>query len=114
MRYVEIDFHKNCSFITEIDEHVVVQHQLRLSNDQNSLKRYKDNLPADSKTAIEATFNWHYFYELVGEHDSDIFLAHSLKTKAIVSARLMYDKVSSKTLACLLRANILPTAYIPD
>jgi transposase len=41
-------------------------------------------------------------------------LAHPLKTKAIASARLMNDKVSSATLAHLLRADLLPKAYIPD
>jgi len=114
MNYVGIDFHKNYSFITEMNEMGAIQRQLKLSNNRHTLKGYIDKLPVQSKIAIEATCNWYYFYELVEEHDLDVFLAHPLKTKAIASARLMNDKVSSETLAHLLRADLLPTAYIPD
>jgi transposase len=114
MLYVGVDFHKNYSFITEMDESGDVKRQVKIANDRATLTNYIDKLPAHSKLAIEATCNWYYFYELVEDHDLDIFLAHPLKTKAIASARLMNDKVSSQTLAHLLRADLLPTAYIPD
>ncbi len=114
MKYVGIDFHKTYSFITEMDEAGTIQRQLRLSNNCNSLRSYINTLPAQTKIAIEATCNWYYFYELVEAHDLDIVLAHPLKTKAIASARLMNDKISSETLAHLLRVDLLPTAYIPD
>lgn len=113
MQYVGIDFHKNYSFITEMDETGVIKRQVKLSNNRDTLTNYIDLLPTNTKIAIEATCNWYYFYELVENHDLDIFLAHPLKTKAIASARLMNDKVSSETLAHLLRADLLPTAYIP-
>jgi transposase len=114
MQYVGIDFHKNYSFITEMDETGVIKRQIKLSNNRNTLTGYIDKLPTNTKIAIEATCNWYYFYELVEDHDLDISLAHPLKTKAIASARLMNDKVSSETLAHLLRTDLLPTAYIPD
>lgn len=114
MKYVGIDFHKNYSFVTEMDGAGAIQRQIKISNDCTTLSKYIDTLPARSKIAIEATCNWYYFYELVEDHDLDISLAHPLKTKAIASARLMNDKVSSETLAHLLRADLLPTAYIPD
>lgn len=114
MLYVGIDFHKNYSFVTEMDETGRVQRQLKVSNDHTTLTNYVNKLPSSSKIAIEATCNWYYFYELAEDHDFDIVLAHPLKTKAIASARLINDKVSSETLAHLLRADLLPTAYIPD
>jgi transposase len=114
MLYVGVDFHKAYSFITEMDETGDVRRQGRLANDRVTLTNYIAKLPAHTQVAIEATCNWYYFYELVEDHDLDIFLAHPLKTKAIASARLMNDKVSSETLAHLLRADLLPTAYIPD
>jgi len=114
MQYVGIDFHKNYSFITEMNEAGVIQRQVKLSNDRDTLIHYVDSLPSHTNIAIEATCNWYYFYELVEDHDLAIALAHPLKTKAIASARLMNDKVSSETLAHLLRADLLPTAYIPN
>jgi len=114
MNYIGIDFHKHYSFITEMNESGIVQRQFKLANDRETLTQYITKLPAHTKIAIEATCNWYYFYELVENHDLDVSLAHPLKTKAIASARLMNDKVSSETLAHLLRADLLPTAYIPD
>jgi transposase len=114
MKYVGIDFHKNYSFITEMDEAGTIGYQTKLSNDYDTLKSYLTDLRPHTKIAIEATCNWYYFYELIEDHDVDVVLAHPLKTKAIASARLMNDKVSSETLAHLLRADLLPAAYIPD
>lgn len=114
MLYVGVDFHKRYSFITEMGEDGTINSQLRLSNDRESLTQYVNKLPSESKLAIEATCNWYYFYDLVEGHDIDVSLAHPLKTKAIASARIMNDKISSTTLADLLRTNYLPTAYIPD
>ncbi len=114
MLFVGIDFHKNYSFVTEMNETGVVQRRNRLANDQQTLSDYLTTLPSRTKIAIEATCNWYYFYELVEDHDLDVFLAHPLKTKAIASARLMNDKISSEILAHLLRTDLLPTAYIPD
>jgi transposase len=114
VKYVGIDFHKNYSFITEMDEAGTIGYQTKLSNDYDTLKSYLTNLRPHTKIAIEATCNWYYFYELIEDHDVEVVLAHPLKTKAIASARLMNDKVSSETLAHLLRADLLPTAYIPD
>ncbi|UCE17160.1 MAG: IS110 family transposase [Gemmatimonadota bacterium] len=114
MQYVGIDFHRDSSFISEMDEDGTVAREFKLSNDRESLTDYVSGLVPDTKVAIEATCNWYYFYELVEGHDIDVTLAHPLKTKAIASARIMNDKISSATLAYLLRSDLLPAAYIPD
>jgi transposase len=43
----------------------------------------------------------------------DLVLAHPLKTKAIATARIKTDKIDATTLAHLLRADLVPAAYIP-
>ncbi len=111
MLYVGVDFHKKYSHITEMDEGGTISRQFRLSNERESLIQYVDYLPSESGVAIEATYNWYYFYDLLEEQD--VSLAHPAKTKAIASARIMNDKISSTILADLLRTNYLPTAYIP-
>jgi transposase len=114
MQYVGIDFHKDYSFITEMDGDGHIAREFKLSNDREILANYVNSLSPNTKVAIEATCNWYYFYELVEGHDIDVTLAHPLKTKAIASARIMNDKISSATLAHLLRSDLLPAAYIPD
>jgi len=114
MLYVGIDFHKKYSYITVMDREGVIAREFKVSNDKEALTHYVNELPANAKVALEATCNWYYFYELVEGHDIDVSLAHPLKTKAIASARIMNDKISSATLARLLRSDLLPTAYLPD
>jgi transposase len=47
------------------------------------------------------------------ERGLPVTLAHPLRTKAIASARIKTDELDAKTLAHLLRANLVPMAYIP-
>ena len=43
----------------------------------------------------------------------EVSLSHPKQTKAIASARLKSDKVDAVMLARLLRADLLPTVWIP-
>ena len=62
---------------------------------------------------MEATGNWMWLYELLEDQCPDVVLAHPLRTKAIASARIKRDKSDATTLAQLLRADLVPAAYIP-
>src|SRR5205807_9270551 len=57
--------------------------------------------------------NWMWLYEQIEERQPDVVLAHPLRTKAIASARIKTDKIDATTLAYLLRADLVPAAYIP-
>ena len=50
--------------------------------------------------------------ELLEHEGRELHLAHPLRTKAIASARVKTDAVDARTLAQLLRADLLPEAYI--
>lgn len=71
-------------------------------------------IPEETRIAVEATYNWYYLIELFEDYHHDVMLVHPLKTRAIASAKIMTDKISSKTLADLLRVNLLPPPYIPS
>jgi len=63
---------------------------------------------------MESTINWYYFYEMFESRTPNISLAHPAKTRVIAESKLKNDKVDSEMLAHLLRANLLPKAYIPN
>jgi len=111
--YVGVDYHKKYSIATKMDDKGRISEQVRLRNDSKTLLRYAESLPKGTKIAIEATGNWYYFYELLESRCSEIYLAHPLKTRAIAEARIKTDKIDSTILAHLLRADLLPTSYIP-
>ena len=54
-----------------------------------------------------------WLYELIEARHPDLVLVHPLKTKAIASVRIKTDKIDATTLAQLLRADLVPAAYIP-
>ena len=112
-QYIGIDLHKATSFITRMDQRGRILEQVNLRNDGPTLQGYLRRLRPDTRIAVEATGHWTYLYELIEDRCPDLVLAHPLKTKAIASARIKTDKIDATTLAHLLRADLLPAAYIP-
>jgi len=62
--------------------------------------------------AFEAAFGWGWLAALLEDYGFEAHLVHPLRCKAIASARLKNDKVDAATLAQLLRADLLPEAWI--
>lgn len=111
--FVGVDYHKKYSIATKMDSRGRVLEQVRLPNTADELTAYVDGLPKRTKIAVEATGNWYYFYELLEDKSPQVCLAHPLKTRAIAEAKIKTDKIDSTILAHLLRAELLPKAYIP-
>ena len=66
----------------------------------------------EARVALEATYGWEWLAELLEDAGYELHLAHPLRTKAIAAARVKTDAVDARTLAHLLRADLLPEAYI--
>lgn len=62
--------------------------------------------------AVEATFNWYYFLNVVEPLGLELHLVHPWKTRAIASARIKHDKLDSRVLAERLRTGFLAEAWI--
>src|SRR5262249_57483579 len=58
------------------------------------------------------TYGWEWLADLLEEAGFELHLSHPLRTKAIAAARVKTDAVDARTLAHLLRADLLPEAYI--
>jgi transposase len=69
-------------------------------------------LPSGTAVAFEAAYGWGWLVELLDDFGFDPHLVHPLRCKAIASARLKNDKVDAAILARLLRADLLPEAWI--
>src|SRR5260370_35645633 len=69
-------------------------------------------LPAGTPVAFEAAYGWGWLVELLEDYGFEPDLVHPLRCKAIASARLKNDKVDAAILAQLLRADLLPEAWI--
>jgi transposase len=68
--------------------------------------------PEGTHVALEATYGWEWLADLLGDAGFELHLAHPLRTRAIAAARVKTDAVDAAMLAQLLRAGLLPEAYI--
>ena len=61
---------------------------------------------------FEACSFWPAFVEAVEGKVAELYMVHPQRVKAIASAKLKNDRVDSHTLAHLLRADLLPQAWL--
>ena len=112
MLYLGVDIHKKKCWVTVLDEGGQELEQGQLSMDAATLREYFGQIPKPAKLAVEATFNWYYFLNVVEPLGLELHLVHPQKTKAIASARIKHDKLDSRILAQLLRAGFIAEAWI--
>ena len=112
MEYVGIDLHKKGFTACAMDEVGKVTHAGGYDNTESNIETLLAvcNNPS---FVIEATQNWMWIVRFLEEKGCPVTLAHPLRTKAIASARIKTDELDAKTLAHLLRSNLVPMAYIP-
>ena len=66
----------------------------------------------ECRIALEATYGWEWLADVLQDAGYELHLAHPMRTKAIASARVKTDAVDARTLAHLVRADLLPEAYV--
>jgi len=110
-RWVGIDLHRRRSFVTAITEDGEVSLRRRIVNDRDAFLELLGD-PEGTHVALEATYGWEWLADLLEDAGYELHLAHPLRTRAIAAARVKTDAVDAATLAALLRAGLLPEAYI--
>jgi transposase len=113
MVYLGVDLHRNLSHIVALDQAGEVVLERRFGNSRSEFQRVFGELePEPIEVAFEATYGWSWFAELLADAGIAGHMAHPLATKAIASGRVKNDAVDARTLAHLLRTNLLPEAWI--
>jgi len=112
MNSVGIDLHRNRSQIAVIDSNGELSLSQRIVNNRETFLELLGGLEGESQIALEATYGWEWLAELLEDAGYDIHLTHPLRTRAIAAARVKTDAVDARTLAHLLRADLLPEAYV--
>jgi transposase len=110
--YVGIDVHRKRSQVAVVAEDGEVQVNRNVPNGVEPILGVIGGLSAGTPVAFEAAFGWGWLVKLLEDHGFVPHLVHPLQCKAIASARLKNDKVDAAILAQLLRADLLPEAWI--
>jgi len=113
MVYLGVDLHRKVSHVVALDEAGNVTLSRRLVNDPAEFRRVFGELePEPIEVAFEATYGWGWFADLLADAGVAAHMAHPLATKAIGAGRVKNDAIDARTLAHLLRTNLLPEAWI--
>jgi transposase len=110
--YVGIDVHRKRSQVAVVAEDGQVQLNKNVVNGSTPMLQLIGDLPAGTPVAFEAAFGWSWLAGLLEDYGFESHLVHPLRCKAIASARLKNDKAGAAILARLLRAGLLPQAWI--
>jgi transposase len=113
MHYVGVDYHKRTSYLTVVDERGKVVKEGQIANSQEALAAFLDGTVEEAAAVLEAGRNWPVMYDWLEELVSEVTLAHPAKVRVIAEAKVKTDRIDSRMLAHLLRAELIPTAYVP-
>jgi transposase len=116
MKYIGLDLHKKSIFATVLDGDGKVLSKTQIGAKSRDILYYlkKQGKKDELSVAMEASYNWPYYYRAVEEAADTIVLAHPLKTRIIGEAKIKTDKIDSAALAYMLKADMLPAAYVPS
>jgi len=112
MNSVGIDLHRKRSPVAVLSDDGTQLLSRRIDNDPAVFLALLGEIDGEPKVALEATYGWEWLAELLEEAGYELHLAHPLRTRAIAAARVKTDAVDARTLAHLLRADLLPEAYV--
>src|SRR6266516_8061320 len=107
--YVGIDVHRKRSQVAVIDAKGEVLANRNVPNGAEPILKVIGSLPPGMPAAFEAAFGTSWLVELLEDYG---FAPHLVRCKAIASARVKNDKVGAAILGQLLRADLLPEAWI--
>src|SRR6266498_4803389 len=113
MVYVGVDLHRKTAHVVAVDQGGTAILNRRVAARPDEMLRVFGELDHQPlEVAFEATLGWGWFADLLADAGIPAHMGHPLATKAISSARVKNDSVDARTLAHLLRTNLLPEAWI--
>lgn len=115
VRFVGCDVHKRTAVFTILLDNGRVEATHSVVVTREALAQFaKLHLKSEDRLAMEATTNTWAVAEILRPQVAEIVISNPLRTRAIAEAKIKTDKVDSRVLAELLRADYLPSVWQPD
>jgi transposase len=113
MEMIGLDIHKKECQPTVIDEAGNIHEEKRFETKTEAIRAFFQGHET-SKVAIESTGIYEHIYDTIRSLGIEVVVANPLKTRLIAEARVKTDKVDSRILAMLPKADMLPECHVPD
>ncbi len=109
---IGIDYHKKFSYLIVKNKDGKVLRSGQVTNSKKTVFDFLEPFKTDSSAVLESCRNWCVMHDWLEEIVDDVILANPIKVKVIAEAKIKTDKIDATVLADLLRANLIPPAYI--
>ena len=115
MTFVGLDLHKRYITACALDVAGGVLAEARqLPVSLEALAGFMTGLPTPITVGMEACLYWQWLHDQLEAQGHTVRVADARQVKVIWQARSKTDPIDARKLAELLRANLLPTIWIPD
>ena len=112
MFYSGIDLSARDSFICIVNDDLSILLHRKLLNDLPAIASLLDPFKPSLQIVVESTFNWYWLVDGLQALGFQVCLAHTLGLSMITHAKVKTDRRDAFALARLLRADLIPKAYI--
>jgi len=109
---IGVDYHKKFSYLVVKEEKGRVLRSGQITNSKKAVADFLKPFKDDSTAVLESCRNWCVMHDWLEDIVDDVILANPYKVKAIAEAKIKTDKIDATVLADLLRADLVPQAYI--
>lgn len=110
--YCGIDLHTKSMYVCILNETGdIVLHQ-NMAVDPDYLLQIIIPFMPDIVIAVECIFTWYWIADFCQQYNIPFVLGHALYMKAIHGSKTKNDKIDSHKIALLIRAGMLPMAYV--
>ena len=110
--YAALDLHEKSIQCVLKDDTGKVTRESKVPKDEERILEFLEGTHA--RVVMESGYNHQHIRDVLKEKGYDVKVAHPLMVKAIAYAKVKTDKVDARTLADLLRADMIPESYVPD
>jgi transposase len=114
--YIGIDVHKKYCQAALMDKNGHIVRELRFDNTSqgaSSLLTLARSIDPQVQAVMEPSANyWMRVYDKLEDEGVDVKLSNPSRTKAIAEARIKTDRIDAKTLAYLLRGDLVAESYV--
>ena len=115
--YVGIDVHKKFCQAALMNNDGRILREFRFDNTSEGTSSLLDlarSIDPHVKAVVEPSANyWVRIYDKLEDEGVEVKLSNPLRTKAIAEAKVKTDKLDAKTLAYLLRGDLVAESYVP-
>lgn len=110
--YCGIDLHARSMYVCILNQKGEILLHRNMKTDPATFLKTVEPYREDIVVAVECMFSWYWLADLCAKEKIPFVLGHALYMKAIHGAKVKNDMIDARKIAGLLRAGMIPKAYV--